>query len=78
LGFKIGYALAGEAEIGPGSFESFLEFSVFLGELVDSVLEGGVLDDQGLNGFAEDHLVEAPRVSRTASGCRFHAAIRNF
>lgn len=43
LGFKAGDALLGESEVGAGAFEPFLELAVLVGELVDAVLEGGVL-----------------------------------
>lgn len=56
LCFKIGDALVGEAEVGSGSFESFLEFAVLLGELLDSPLESALLCDEHLDGLAGDHL----------------------
>ncbi|MEV6655215.1 hypothetical protein [Streptomyces sp. NPDC051219] len=35
LGFEVGDASVDEAEVGPGSLQPFLQFPVFLGELVD-------------------------------------------
>lgn len=52
LRFEVGDAFVGEAEVGPGAFESFVQGSVFLGQLLDSPLEGGVLGGELLDGFA--------------------------
>nr|QIY76518.1 glutamine synthetase [Streptomyces sp. RLB1-33] len=57
LGFEVGDALVGEPVVGASAFESFLEPTVFLGELKDASLECGVLGDDGLDGFAGDHLL---------------------
>ncbi|MFH9677797.1 hypothetical protein ACH4L5_36935 [Streptomyces sp. NPDC017405] len=58
LGFEVGDALVREPEIRSCTFESFLELAMLLGQLLDSVLESGVLTDQLLDGLARDHLVE--------------------
>ncbi|MFF0131573.1 glutamine synthetase family protein [Streptomyces mirabilis] len=57
LGFEVGDALVGEPVVGASALESFLEPTVFLGELMDASLECGVLGDDGLDGFAGDHLL---------------------
>ncbi|NED11853.1 hypothetical protein [Streptomyces sp. SID9124] len=55
LGFKVGDAFVGESKVGPGAFQAFLKGSVFLRQLVDSVLEGRVLGGELLDGLARDH-----------------------
>lgn len=67
LGFEVGDAFGGESEVGAGAFEPFLQRAVFLGELVDAVLEGGVVGGQLLDGLAGDHLVEVADCSRHTS-----------
>lgn len=50
--------LVSEAEVGPGAFEAFLQRAVFLGRLLDAVLETGGLGDELLDGLAGDHLFD--------------------
>ncbi len=63
LGFEVGDPRAEEAVGGAGSFEAFLEFAVFGGELPDGGLERGVLGDKALDGFAGDYLVEVANLA---------------
>lgn len=58
LGFEVGDAFVGEAEVGAGALKSFLQGSVFLGQLLNAALEGGVLSCEPLDGFAGNHLLE--------------------
>jgi len=67
LGFEVGDAVVGEAEVGAGAFESFLQLAVLLGELVDAEFEGGVLGGQMLDGLAGNHLVEVAELSHPRS-----------
>jgi hypothetical protein len=41
-----------------GALKPFLQGSVFLGQLLDAALEGGVLGGDPLDGFAGNHLFE--------------------
>ena len=43
LGFELGHPPVGEADVGAGGLESFLQGTVVLGELADALFEGGVL-----------------------------------
>jgi hypothetical protein len=63
LGFEVGDAFVGEAEVGAGAFESFLQGSVFLRQLLDTTFEGGVLRGDPLDGLAGDYLLEVPELS---------------
>ncbi|MGW3762900.1 hypothetical protein [Streptomyces sp. NPDC005131] len=49
MGFEVGDSLVGEAEVGPVAFEAFLQRAVFLGQLLDAVLEDGVLGGESLD-----------------------------
>ncbi|MFI6062788.1 hypothetical protein [Streptomyces sp. NPDC051286] len=42
LGFEVGDAFLGEPEVGTGALEPLLELAVRLGELMNTVFEGGV------------------------------------
>ncbi|MER6838889.1 hypothetical protein ABT320_33805 [Streptomyces cellulosae] len=63
LSFEVSDAFLGESEVGAGAFEPLLELAMLLGELVDAVLEGGVLGGQLLDGLAGDHLVEVAELA---------------
>src|SRR6266498_3767065 len=51
LGFEVGDAAVLEAQVGAGGLESFVENAVVGGELADTLLQGGVLGGDPLDGF---------------------------
>ena len=53
LGLEIGDALLGEAEVGSGTVEAFLEGPVVLGDLLDSAFGGGVFGKQDTGIFRD-------------------------
>ncbi|MFF7115479.1 hypothetical protein ACFY91_24655 [Streptomyces albogriseolus] len=63
LDFEGGDALVGEAEVGAGSFETFLELAVLLRHLLQAALECGVLGGEVLDGLAGDHSISVAELS---------------